>query len=396
MTTTMHTAATFVSITILVPAKIRGFFVHCRGAVLTPSLCAAMLLAGIPIGCDPRPSNPTSPKTETSPGSPQPSTATHAGTNPGFQLTRIAEFPRPESLNAMAFSPDGRFLALACGESTSVGSRGLLALWDLKENKQVHRTGSRDAYRHVGFAPDGERIITASNYEVHVWGLSDWKRTSMGGRWGYISKLALSQDGRMIAIAGRLPIALTPPGIIAYDLTSGNDLRTFRGEFINAVAFNPDGSILAAGSDTDITLWSTKTWNVEATFSPPVTAPKAACPVTISGLSVLDNSVLVDVFTQVHLWDQKERKVLWSVPDVTAAVSNDSRRLVLVAWDGKTKTRSLILRDLPAEEPVAIWNLGDRYPYSLTLSPKGDRVAWVEINEKDHAADKVFVYGIGQ
>lgn len=183
--------------------------------------------------------------------------------------------------------------------------------------------------------------------------------------------------------------------ISVYDLASGKSLRTLRGEFIDVVAvtFSPDSRILAAGSETNITLWNTKTWNIEGSLSPPVAAPNAACPVLIEQLTLLGNDglLVVDGCGWVHLWGPRQGKWLSSVRYVRAAVSGDGNRLATVVWDQKTMSLTLVLRDLPAQAPVARWDLGDRRPYEFTLSPDGTRVAWVE---GLRTPGKVFVYSM--
>ncbi|GAG24008.1 unnamed protein product, partial [marine sediment metagenome] len=96
----------------------------------------------------------------------------------------------------------------------------------------------------------------------------------------------------------------------------------------------------------------------------------------------------------VHLWDSGQGKWLSCVRYLNAAVSGDGNRLAMVVWNQKTRTRNLVLRNLPAEAPVATFDLGDRYPYELTLSPDGTLVAWVETEEGYRPRGKVFVYGM--
>jgi len=337
----------------------------------------------------------------------------------------------------MAFSPDGRLLVLAGGESTSFRSRGYLIVWDLREGKILHREDGRQPYRHVSFTSDNKRIVAASHYEVHVYDVQDWKQTVLVHDRHGIHGVALSQDGKMVAVGGqdwRSPVwkmaqaaqwvsilqtldelrrgkaivddpddsgeSLPMPCMISvYDLVSGKSLRTLRGELldIGTVTFSPDSRILAAASQANITLWNTETWNIEGSLSPPVAARNAACPVIIEQLSLLDNGSLlaVDWHGGVHLWDSGQGKWLSSVRYINAAVSGDGNRLAMVAWNQKTRTRNLVLRDLPAEAPVATLDLGEeRYPYDLTLSPDGTLVAWVETEEGYRPRGKVFVYSM--
>jgi len=307
----------------------------------------------------------------------------------------------------MAFSPDGRFLVLAGGVTTSFGSRGYLIVRDLREGKILRRKDGRDAYMHVSFTSDNKRIVAASHFEVHVYDVQDWKQTVLGDNWYYIKGIALSQDGKMVAAAGVkmvrragwLRIFAERPRIIVYDLLSGKSLRTLRGESADSVTvtFSPDSGILAAASETNITLWNTKTWNIEGSLSLPVPAPKARCRVIIDQLSFMGNDGLIVVdwpSSGVRLWDRRQGKWLWwSVGHSNARVSGNGNRLAMVNWNQKTTSRILVLRDLPAEATVATLDLGDRDPDDLTLSPDGTRVAWVEWAEGlFRRRGKVFLY----
>src|SRR4051812_4082033 len=66
--------------------------------------------------------------------------------------------PEPRSVLGVAFSPDGKFLATATGQSKETGS---VALWDIGRRKAIGVHGKKRAPPAVTFAPDGKSVAIA-------------------------------------------------------------------------------------------------------------------------------------------------------------------------------------------------------------------------------------------
>jgi WD40 repeat protein len=211
--------------------------------------------------------------------------------------------------NVVAFSPDGKSLALAGGDAENV----TVSVWDVEGGKQRHRfsrPGGR-LYFCLAFSPDGKRVAAGSwNAETpnfRLWDLETGKEVPSCDPDHWVNSIAFSLDGALVALGTggdhkkcvsvwklatateiqrftvpgmEVVSAFSPSGrflatggslmhmarsptaeeniVRVFEIANGKQVASFEGHHsaITSVSFAPDGKSLASGSgDSTILLW---------------------------------------------------------------------------------------------------------------------------------------------
>jgi WD40 repeat protein/serine/threonine protein kinase len=181
------------------------------------------------------------------------------------------------SLEALAFSPDGAFLAAAIHRNYTGG----VLVWDVKTGQLVKALPDPDLTTAapcttVAFSPDGKLLAAgAVDRTVRVWDFDTGKeRHRLGGHTRSLTGVAFTQDGkRLVSASGGLqymvprdprepnPLGLMDddrtaiPDLKVWDVATGQELRTLslpERDKEPQLALSPDGKTVVCGFQGNI------------------------------------------------------------------------------------------------------------------------------------------------
>jgi len=162
----------------------------------------------------------------------------------------LRTFPVADDVSAVAYSQDGKWIAVALGDSgfkilnVNTGAEGKVPTLESYQDIQA-----------LAFSPDGRLLAAATSSGLRIWSSTDWGTAdpvlvNQAAQGSYAA--AFSPDGKKVA-AGSVSQGM----LVWEDPSNAHFWQSGTGDSIDSVAFSRDGNLVASGSETgEIKLWN--------------------------------------------------------------------------------------------------------------------------------------------
>lgn len=287
-----------------------------------------------------------------------------------------------ERISAIAFSASGEWVATGHAD-------GSVKVWDVARGNcltQVERQGRvqfMKTINQLAFSPDGQYLAASGHHDyvvdiwnpetgVHVARLGDIELRFRGC--SVAAPIAFSQDSRLLACAsppddakrltdGYWTIAPERDVIAVWDVSRGERIAhlTDYTKYLSALAFSPCGNFLAVSSAGEtvptLTVWDTENWQVEKeeqTYGGQQLIPVYATAGTMRVAAVSD--------TDVTVWDTACHEKLNTYH---APYGDETRR-----WSFSETQFAVATAD-----ELSVWKVGNHQPCAVAYNSHPDYVS---------------------
>jgi WD40 repeat protein len=168
-----------------------------------------------------------------------------------LSASSVGEDFNPGSGLAVAFSPNGKYVALGQGGN-------IVQIWELETKKLLHsiKDGSIGIYS-IAFSPDSQLIVAGDgNGQVIQWDVeTGQKQIAFEGGMQWDNDVVFSPDGSLLAVTG------SDGNIRLFNVKTQEEVAQLKGHTgsLISLAFSPDGTLLASGgTDGTVRLWGVK------------------------------------------------------------------------------------------------------------------------------------------
>lgn len=162
-----------------------------------------------------------------------------------------AKLKDTDRAHALAFSPDGKLLAVGAGYQDKA-----VRVWDVDAGKISRKLpGHKDRSTAIAFSPDGRFLVSGSeDRSLQLWDAKHWPPArSLQTPSGPVVSIAFSPDGSLLAAGSE------DSTVRVWDPVAGKVVRELAGHdaTVRSVAFSADGALLAtAGEHGAIRVWA--------------------------------------------------------------------------------------------------------------------------------------------
>ncbi len=269
-----------------------------------------------------------------------------------------------DSVNSIAFSPDGRFIA-------SGSDSGAIQMWDAQTGQIVTTfMGHTNTVYSVAFSPNGQMLASGSwDGTIRLWNVQTGQTLIILRSLSPTDSLAFNPNGNTLASGS------WNANMQLWDVRTGQIISTGQdnsNRLTRTVAFSPDGRILASDDfiDKSVRLWNVST-NQAITALVGHTGLITSLAFSPSGAILASGSY----DNTIRLWDMQTDQTVMTLQGTTDGVSSiafspDGNILVSGGWD-----RAVRLWDVHTGQSIAVLSGNMDHVRSVAFSPNGKLIA---------------------
>ena len=279
----------------------------------------------------------------------------------GLELRHTLKMIGRESINDLAFSPDGSMIAASNGFDIN--------FWNVETGDLVDAiTGYYEVVGEALFIPDRDLLVSVDR-GVRIWDLNTLKLQRTLPSTESVRRIQLSPDGNTLACGNSDNL------VLLFDVNTWLNKYTLKGHIngISSVAFSPDGNTLVSSSwDNTIRLWNLNTGKYMSTLKGETSEPEYVT-FTPNGKRV----VSIDD-EKIRFWDINtgilEKTIDSEEDEVYSFVCSPDGRMIVSSVGKKILFWDIDSGELKKSIPVETW------VNSLAYSPDGKTIACAGYN----------------